>query len=108
MLAPLWVAAQVLSQVLSPVLYVANTSTFGCTSIEEIARLQHLRATKPAFQKELVEQVFEGQCVEITKGKVVEGAIEPGDASWLRVDRMIQPPGYVAPLHDFRKFVGRK
>jgi hypothetical protein len=95
MLAALWVASQVL--------YVANTSTFGCTSIEEIARLQRLRATKPAFQKELVEQLFEGQCVEITKGKVVEGAIEPGDASLLRVDRQIQPPGYIAPLNDFQK-----
>ena len=95
MIAALWVASQVL--------YVANTSTFGCTSIEEVARLQHLRATRPAFQKELLEQIFEGQCVEITKGKVIEGAIEPGDASALRVDREIQPPGYVAPLRDFQK-----
>jgi hypothetical protein len=95
MLGSLWVASQVL--------YVANTSTFGCTSIEEMSRLRHLRATKPAFQKELVEQIFEGQCVEITKGKLVEGAIEPGDASALRVDREIQPPGYVAPLNDFQK-----
>ena len=94
MLAALWVASQVL--------YVANAPTFGCTSIEETAKLQHLRGTKPVFQKELVEQIFEGQCVEITQGKVVEGAIEPGESSMLRVDRQIQPPGYVAPLRDFQ------
>jgi hypothetical protein len=96
MLATAWVALQVL--------YVANSATFGCTSIEETAKLQQLRAARKPFQPELVEQTFEGQCVEIAKGKVVEGAIEPADSSMLRVDRQIQPPGFVAPLHDFRQF----
>jgi hypothetical protein len=95
MLAALLVASQVL--------YVANTTTFGCTSTEEVAKLQQIRAGRQAFQKELIEQVFEGQCVEITKGKVVEGAIEPSDSSILRVDRTIEPPGFVAPAHDFDK-----
>jgi heme A synthase len=87
----------------SQVLYVANTTTFGCSSIQEIAKLQLIRTVTKAFQAELYEQIFEGQCVEIPKGKLVEGSIEPGDSSMLLVDRRIEPPGFVAPLHDFHK-----
>jgi hypothetical protein len=87
----------------SQVLYVASTATFGCTSIDETARLQKMRAAKKDFKTELMEQTFEGQCVAITKGKVVEGAIEATDSSILRVDRKIEPPGFLAPLHDFHE-----
>jgi hypothetical protein len=90
--------------VTSQVLYVANTATFGCSSIEEIAKLQLIRSAKKAFQAQLYEQIFEGQCVEIPKGKVVEGSIEPGGSSMLLIDRQIEPPGYVAPLRDFQTF----
>jgi hypothetical protein len=90
--------------VASQVLYVATTATFGCSSIEEVAKLQLIRPTKKAFQAELYEQIFEGQCVEIPKGKVVEGSIEPGASSMLLVDRRVEPPGYVAPLRDFETF----
>ena len=93
----IWIALAVTSQML----YVANTGTFGCTSIQEIAGLQRIRSDTRAFQKELYEQIFEGQCVEIAKGKVVEGSIEATDPSILRVDRQLQPPGFVAPLRDF-------
>jgi len=98
MLAALFVASQVL--------YVAHTTTFGCSSIEETAKLQRIRSDAKAFQSELYDQIFQGQCVEITKGKVVEGSIEAGDSSVLRVDRQIQPPGFVAPSHDFQELNG--
>ena len=87
----------------SQILYVANTATFGCSSIEEIAKLQRLRPAMKTFQTELYEQIFQGQCVEIAKGKVVEGSIDAGDSSILHVDSRIEPPGFVAPLDDFRK-----
>jgi hypothetical protein len=78
----------------SQVLYVANTTTFGCSSIQEIAKLQLIRTVTKAFQAELYEQIL---------GKVVAGSYEPGDSSMLLVDRRIEPPGFVAPLHDFHK-----
>jgi hypothetical protein len=87
-------------------LYVANTTTFGCSSIEEVAKLQRIRPDRKSFQTELYQQIFEGQCVEIFKGKVVEGSIQAGDSSILLVDRQIEPPGFLAPLHDFHKLKG--
>jgi hypothetical protein len=88
------------SQVL---LYVADTTTFGCSSPVEVATLQRLRPTRQAFQIELYGQIFAGQCVVITRGKVVEGSIDAGNSSVLLVDRQIEPPGFMAPLHDFHK-----
>src|SRR5277367_1170207 len=88
--------------VTSQVLYRAETTTFGCTSSTEIARLEHVRTSREAFRAELIEQIFQGQCVEIAKGKVVEGAIGAG-GSMLLVDSRIEPPGFLAPLRDFRK-----
>jgi heme A synthase len=92
--------------VTSQLLYVANTTTFGCSSIEEVAKLQRLRPARKSFQTELYQQIFAGQCVEITKGKVVEGSIQAGDSSILLVDRQIEPPGFLAPLRDFHKLKG--
>jgi hypothetical protein len=87
-------------------LYVANTTTFGCSSIEEVEKLQRIRPVRKAFQTELYQEIFAGQCVEITKGKVVEGATHAGDSSILLVDRQIEPPGFLAPSHDFRRLKG--
>jgi hypothetical protein len=71
--------------------------------VDETEKLQRLRPARNAFRTELYEQIFQGQCVEITKGKVVEGSIESGASSLLLIDRRIEPPGFIAPLHDFRK-----
>jgi len=87
-------------------LYVAKTTTFGCSSIEEVEKLQRIRPVKKAFRTELYQEIFAGQCVEITKGKVVEGSSHAGDSSILLVDRQIEPPGFLAPSHDFRKVKG--
>jgi hypothetical protein len=87
----------------SQVLYVADTTTFGCSSLVEVATLQRLRPARQAFQTELYEQIFAGQCVVITRGKVVEGSINAGDSFVLLVDRRIEPPGFMAPLRDFHK-----
>jgi heme A synthase len=92
--------------VTSQMLYVANTTTFGCSSGEEVAKLQRIRPARKSFQTELYQQIFAGQCVEIAKGKVVEGSIQTGDSSILLVDRQIEPPGFLAPLRDFHKLKG--
>jgi hypothetical protein len=86
----------------SQLLYVAKVTTFGCSSIDEIAKLQSIRLEKKAFRTELYEQIFDGQCVEIARGTLVEGSIEIRDASMLLVDRQIEPPGFEAPLRDFK------
>lgn len=83
-------------------LYVARTPTFGCSSAEEISRLQHLHTSGGGFDQELYQQLFQGECVRIEKGKVVEADIEAGNSSLLRVDRRLVPPGYLAPRGDFR------
>jgi hypothetical protein len=94
LLAVLVVAAQMLY-------YEAKVTTFGCNSKEEVSELQRIRTDEKAFQTELVQQIFYGQCVEIPKGKLVEGSVDAVDSSMLQVDRQILPPGYLAPLDDF-------
>jgi hypothetical protein len=86
----------------SPLLYVATVTTFGCTSIDEITKLQSIRLERKAFQTELYEQIFDGQCIEIARGTLVEGSIEIRNSSMLLVDRQIEPPGFEAPLRDFK------
>ncbi len=81
--------------------YEAKATTFGCSSIEEVSDLQRIRADEKAFRTKLYEQIFLGQCVEIEKGKLVEGSIVSTNSTMLSVDREILPPGYVAPLDDF-------
>jgi len=66
--------------------------------------LDRLRSDPKAFQTELYEQIFTGQCVEIVKGKVVEGSGSATSPFVLLIDRRIQPPGFLAPLRDFRRF----
>jgi hypothetical protein len=81
--------------------YHATVTTFGCTSIGEVHRLQSLRSDEKAFQMALLEKQMYGECVTILKGTLVEGVIEAGDKSILRVNQRIEPPGYEAPLKDF-------
>jgi heme A synthase len=90
--------------VTAQVLYVASTTTFGCSSVAELDRLQQLRSHRAAFQTALYEQIFTGQCVEIAKGKIVEAALSNPAAPLLLVDRQIQPPGFLAPSRDFRRY----
>jgi hypothetical protein len=49
----------------------------------------------------MVEKQMYGECVTILKDTLVEGSVEPGDKSILRVQQRIEPPGYEALLEDF-------
>lgn len=95
---PLILAALVAA---SPLFYQAKVPSFGCTSNDEVAKLQQMRSDQKAFQSELMQEIFYGECVEITKGQFVEGAVEAAHPSMLVVDRRILPPGYIAPIGDF-------
>jgi hypothetical protein len=86
----------------APVLYEARVATFGCNSTAEVANLLKIRAEQKNFQNALYEQIFAGQCVPIDAGSVVEGTIDNSDPTVLRVGQKIDPPGYMAPLNDFR------
>lgn len=81
--------------------YEAKVTTFGCNSIEEVRALQELRADRRIFQMALVKKQFEGQCVAIEKGTIVEGSVEQADKSILRVNDRVDPPGYETPRSDF-------
>jgi hypothetical protein len=85
-----------------PTYYEANVSSFACTSIAEVHRLQGLRADTKAFQMALIEKQVHGECFAILKGTVVEGEVESSDAAILRVNRNVEPPGFEAPLKDFQ------
>ena len=82
--------------------YEAKVTTFGCTSIEAVSQLQKVRTDGKAFQAALTEQQINGQCVAILKGTLVQGSIETTDNTILRVNEEIEPPGYEAPLEDFK------
>ena len=86
----------------APVLYEARVPTFGCNSTAEVANLLKIRADQKAFQGALYEQIFAGQCVPIDRGSVVEGTVDGSDPTVLRVGAKIDPPGYMAPLNDFK------
>ena len=102
MFAVLLAASQPIHHVsASPAFYEATVKTFGCNSIETVSTLQGLRSDPKAFQMALYEQIFHGECVEITKNTAVEGAVEPNATSILRVNGDTDPPGYMAPLDDF-------
>jgi hypothetical protein len=87
----------------SHLLYVARQTTYGCSSVEQVITLERLRDHRTSFDAALYQQIFAGQCVQIEKGKVVEGTPQGAGSAVLLVDREIQPPGFLAPLHDFRK-----
>jgi hypothetical protein len=81
--------------------YEAKVTTFGCTSIEEVHRLQSLRSDQKAIQMALLEKQMYGECVTILKGTLVTGVIGATDSSILNVNRHLEPPGYEAPRDDF-------
>lgn len=81
--------------------YEAKVTSFGCTSIDEVTRLKSIRSDPKAFQTALLEKQMYGECVTIMKGTLVQGSIEASDASILRVNAQIEPPGYEAPRDDF-------
>ena len=63
--------------------------------------MQSIRADPKALQMALLKKQFEGQCVMVLKGTLVEGSIEDADNSILRVNERVDPPGYEAPREDF-------
>jgi len=81
--------------------YEAKVTTFGCTSIEEVSRLQTIRSDQKAFQMALLEKQMYGECVTILRGTLVQGSVEDTNKSILRVNQQIEPPGYEAPRDDF-------
>jgi hypothetical protein len=82
--------------------YEARVRTYGCNSSSAVAELEKARAEPTAFQKLLLTRIAYGDCIGIGKGTVVEGALEQGDRSVLRIEARNSPPGYMAPLADFR------
>jgi hypothetical protein len=86
----------------SQILYVAQVSTFGCNSSDEVSKLQQFRSDEKAFQSLLNEQIVLGECVRFLKGAVVEGSIVNNNTSLLHIQAQVDPPGYIAPLDDFK------
>jgi hypothetical protein len=87
-------------------LYQAQVPTYGCNSIDNVVKLEQMRADQKAFQSSLYELVVQGDCVMFVKGAVVEGAPpESADskAPLLHVQATLDPPGYIAPLGDFKR-----
>ena len=82
--------------------YQAKVLTFGCNSTSEVAELQRVRPDRAAFQKQLYAKIVYGQCIAIAEGSVVEAAAEPGDPTVLRIAARTSPPGYMAPVSDFK------
>jgi hypothetical protein len=83
-------------------LYQAQTQTFGCNSGEDFGKLQEARSDERTFQALLNQRLIDGECVVFSKGSVVEGSIDDLNSSVLHVQAHVDPPGYVAPLNDFK------
>jgi hypothetical protein len=83
-------------------LYQAQVPTFGCNSGEDFSKLQELRSDEKTFQSLLNQRMIEGECVVFLKGAVVEGEIDDSNSSVLHVQAHVDPPGYIAPLNDFK------
>ncbi len=86
----------------SQVLYQAQVPSFGCNTSAVISDLQALCVDEKAFQSLLAEKVALGDCVEFMKGSVVEASTVDVDSSVVRVQTLIDPPGYLAPSSDFK------
>jgi hypothetical protein len=43
--------------------YEAKVTTFGCTSIDAVSKLQKIRSDQKAFQTALLEKQMYGECV---------------------------------------------
>jgi hypothetical protein len=89
---------------ISQLLFKAQVSSFGCNSSKELADLQRIRSDPSAFQNQLYTLVVYGQCIAIARGAVVEGAIEQGDSTVLRINAETSPPGYMVPARDFKRY----
>jgi hypothetical protein len=87
--------------------YQAKVLTFGCNSSTEVVELQRIRSDQAAFQKQLYAKIVYGQCIAIAEGAVVEGVVERGDQSILRIAARTSPPGYMAPVIDFQPVAAR-
>ena len=86
----------------SQLVYEAQVTTFGCTSIEDVSELQSVRSDEKAFLMAFIQKRAYGECVDIPQGTVVEGAIEPNNSSMLLVLIEKAPPPFEAPLADFK------
>jgi hypothetical protein len=87
----------------SQLIYEAQGPSFGCNSTADVTELQHIRTNAKAFQQRLFEQYFYGECIAIAPGAVVDGTVEGDEPNKvLRVLRDRDPPGYMAPLADFK------
>ena len=53
--------------------YEAKVTSFGCTSIEDVSRLQSVRSDQNAFQAAMVEKQMYGECVTILTGHAGPG-----------------------------------
>jgi hypothetical protein len=87
---------------LIPTAYQAKVLTFGCNSTREVAELQRIRSDQAAFQKQLYAKIVYGQCIAIAEGAVVEATVERGEPPVLRIAARTSPPGYMAPMSDFK------
>ncbi len=81
-------------------IYVAQTPSFGCSSIEDVRELSAIRADTERFETKLLQSLVQGQCALIAVGTVVEG-VATDDASMLLIQAEHDPPGYLAPTSDF-------
>jgi len=86
----------------SQVFYQALVPSFGCNTAATITQLEYLRVDQKAFEAMLSQKLVEGDCVQFTTGSVVEGIADDADPDILRVQTMVDPPGYLAPSSDFQ------
>jgi hypothetical protein len=82
-------------------IYEAKITSFGCYAVEDVSELQRIRSDENAFQTAFLIKRAYGNCVDIPKGTVIEGSIEPTDPSKLVVLIENAPPPFEAPLEDF-------
>lgn len=83
--------------------YEAKVTTFGCNSIAEVSQLRSVQSDSKAFKTALFQERLYGQCVIVPTGMVVEGSVEDTDKSILRINARTDPPGFEAPLSDFKE-----
>jgi hypothetical protein len=94
-------AALAILTVASQTFYQATSDSFGCTSADDVLKLQEIRSDEKVFRLELLRRIFQGECVQIAKSTFVEGSVYDPHPSMLLLNRSLQPPGYIAPLDDF-------
>jgi hypothetical protein len=83
-------------------MYQAQVTTFGCNSTEDFLKLQQARTDTATFWSLLNERLVQGECVLFAKGATVEGEDTNLTNSSFHIQAHFDPPGYIAPLQDFR------